>query len=74
MASKNLSDSTPLPPITSRISTEPEGDAGSDHDSDSETELALKRPGSSASDASTASGGQCVVVGDVEFYSPDIWG
>ncbi|XP_033759879.1 glutamate-rich protein 6-like isoform X4 [Pecten maximus] len=55
MASKNLSDSTPLPPITSRISTDPEADLVSNNDSDSETDLQLQRPGSSSSEVSTSS-------------------
>lgn len=55
MASKNLSDSTPLPPITSRVSTDPEADRVTYDDSDSETELQLQRPGSTASEMSTTS-------------------
>ncbi|XP_069104748.1 glutamate-rich protein 6-like isoform X8 [Argopecten irradians] len=55
MASKNLSDSTPLPPITSRVSTDPEADRVTYDDSDSETELQLQRPGSTASEMSTSS-------------------
>lgn len=55
MASKNLSDSTPLPPITSRVSTDPEADRVTHDDSDSETELQLQRPGSTASEMSTSS-------------------
>ncbi|XP_060078638.1 uncharacterized protein LOC132558124 [Ylistrum balloti] len=62
MASKNLSDSTPLPPITSRVSTDPEADLISNHDSDSETDLQLQRAGSSASEASTTSAASSAVL------------
>ncbi|XP_021346721.1 glutamate-rich protein 6-like isoform X1 [Mizuhopecten yessoensis] len=62
MSSKNLSDSTPLPPITSRVSTDPEADLISNHDSDSETDIQLQRPDSSASEASTTSAASSAVL------------